>query len=206
MWLKKAASAGFVGLEVLSRQVMGEERLPLYPIYREGGLDALFALVSPEDRWRLVMSATIRGTKPTLIPSDQGRNGLSNQLRTPRKEITVATTPEAKGPIGRVRQELDGIRQIKKCAGCECLLDVLWAVQTDLEGIDVPEAASVREEMREWFEAGNAKRHRCLGCEVCLPTEPYNRFSAFVKEAGVDRRDPSQSVPEEPGACDCGVT
>lgn len=65
MWLKKAAAAGFTDLTVLSRQLMGEERLSRYPVYREGGLDALFALVAPEERWRLVMSATIRGVKPT---------------------------------------------------------------------------------------------------------------------------------------------
>lgn len=39
---------------------MGEDRLSLYPVYREGGLDALFPTVAPEQRWRLVMSATIR--------------------------------------------------------------------------------------------------------------------------------------------------
>ncbi len=65
MWLKKAAAAGFTGLTVLSRQLMGEEHLSRYPVYREGGLDALFALVASEERWRLVMSATIRGVKPT---------------------------------------------------------------------------------------------------------------------------------------------
>lgn len=64
MWLRKAASAGFGKLEVLSRRPMGEDRLPLYPVYREGGLDALFALVAPEERWDLVMSATIRAKAP----------------------------------------------------------------------------------------------------------------------------------------------
>ncbi len=64
MWLKKAAATGFTDLTVLSRQLMGEGRLSRYPVYREGGLDALFALVAPEERWRLVMSATIRGVKP----------------------------------------------------------------------------------------------------------------------------------------------
>ncbi len=65
MWLKKAAATGLTDLTVLSRQLMGEERLSRYPVYREGGLDALFSLVAPEERWRLVMSATIRGVKPT---------------------------------------------------------------------------------------------------------------------------------------------
>ena len=64
MWLKKASAAGFVDVTVRSRQPMGEDRLTLYPIYQEGGLDALFALVASEERWRLVMSATICAAKP----------------------------------------------------------------------------------------------------------------------------------------------
>lgn len=63
MWLKKAAAAGFTDLTVLSQQLMDQERLTRYPVYQEGGLDALFGLVTPEERWRLVMSATIRGVK-----------------------------------------------------------------------------------------------------------------------------------------------
>jgi hypothetical protein len=43
---------------------MDEHRLPLYPIYQDGGLDALFALVAPEQRWQLVESATISARKP----------------------------------------------------------------------------------------------------------------------------------------------
>ena len=43
---------------------MGKDRLSLYPVYQEGRLDALFALVAPEERWGLVMSATIRAEKP----------------------------------------------------------------------------------------------------------------------------------------------
>jgi hypothetical protein len=63
VWLKKAAAAGFTDLTVLSRQLMDKDRLTRYPVYQEGGLDALFGLVAPEERWRLVMSATIRGVK-----------------------------------------------------------------------------------------------------------------------------------------------
>lgn len=69
VWFQRAREAGFNALELLSRRSMDEERLPLYPIYQEGGLDALFALVAPEQRWRLVQSATIRGLKP--LDADQ---------------------------------------------------------------------------------------------------------------------------------------
>ena len=63
MWLKKVAAVGFTDLTVLSRQLMDKDRLTRYSVYQEGGLDALFGLVAPEERWRLVMSATIRGVK-----------------------------------------------------------------------------------------------------------------------------------------------
>ena len=64
MWLEKAREAGFKDVAVLDRAVMDEGRVTRYPIYREGGLDALFDLVTPEQRWRLVESATIRAVKP----------------------------------------------------------------------------------------------------------------------------------------------
>jgi hypothetical protein len=64
VWLQRASEAGFEAVAVLSRRPMDENRLPLYPIYQEGALDALFAPVAPEQRWRLVQSATIRACKP----------------------------------------------------------------------------------------------------------------------------------------------
>jgi hypothetical protein len=64
VWFQRAGEAGFDAIEILSREPMDEERLPLYPIYQDGALDALFALVAPEQRWRLVQTATIRAIKP----------------------------------------------------------------------------------------------------------------------------------------------
>ena len=64
VWLQRAREAGFTTIEVLSRCPMDEDRLPLYPIFQEGGLEALFALVEPAQRWELVQAATIRASKP----------------------------------------------------------------------------------------------------------------------------------------------
>lgn len=64
MWLRKATAAGFVDVQILARQPMDEERLSRYPIYQEGGLDALFALVGADERWQLVERATISAVKP----------------------------------------------------------------------------------------------------------------------------------------------
>jgi hypothetical protein len=69
VWLQRTREAGFDSAEVLSHRPMDEHRLTLYPIYQEGGLDALFALVAPEQRWGLVESATISARKP--LDADQ---------------------------------------------------------------------------------------------------------------------------------------
>ncbi len=60
MWLEKAKMAGFANVKVLSRTPMGEDRLPLYPVYQDGSLDTLFDLVGPSRRWNVVQSATIQ--------------------------------------------------------------------------------------------------------------------------------------------------
>ena len=71
MWFQRAREAGFDALELLSRRPMDEQRLPLYPIYQDGGLNGVFALVAPERRWRLVQTATIRAIKP--VDADRRR-------------------------------------------------------------------------------------------------------------------------------------
>ncbi len=108
--------------------------------------------------------------------------------------------------IEQVHEDLDRVRKVRKCVACECLLDVLEAVQTDLEGIDSPEAVGAKKDFGQWLDIGNAKRHRCLGCEVCLPTEPYNRFSTFLREAGVEQVASPMCEVTEVSACGCGAT
>ena len=108
--------------------------------------------------------------------------------------------------IGHVHEELGRVQQVRKCAGCECLLDVLKAVQTDLAGVDSPEAKAAKADFQRWFEAGSAKRHNCLGCEECLPTDPYNRFSVFLRDANVQRGDLPIGDAIQAAACGCGDT
>jgi hypothetical protein len=70
VWLETAARAGFVDLAVRRRRPMTVERLRRYPVYREGALDALFALVDPAQHDMLVMSALVtarRGDTPPPI-------------------------------------------------------------------------------------------------------------------------------------------
>ncbi len=148
-----------------------------------------------------------------------GRGSGQGELAAAPLFWTAGETPHP-GPdvsginevIADVRRELDQVRQVKKCRGCECLLDVLESIQGDLSTVGTPEAKATREELGAWFEMGNAKRHRCLDCEVCLPIEPYNRFSAFLRDADSPRPAPGVSVapdasPEVPAlACGCGDT
>jgi len=118
----------------------------------------------------------------------------------------MAEIPNVGEAIRQVHEDLNRVRLVRKCTSCECLLDVLQAVQVDLAGIGSPEAQSARADFRAWFEAGNAKRHGCLGCEVCLPTEPYNRFSSFLQEAGIEQRDSPVGDSQPAVACGCGDT
>ncbi|HEX9038549.1 MAG TPA: DUF4346 domain-containing protein [Ktedonobacterales bacterium] len=105
--------------------------------------------------------------------------------------------------IVQAHEELDQIRQIKKCTSCECLLDVLEAIRADLAVVDVAGAETARADFQTWWEAGNAKRHRCPGCEPCLPTAPYNQLNAALASAGMT------TVAAEGcagGSCSCGGT
>ena len=87
--------------------------------------------------------------------------------------------------IAQAHEELDRIRHVKKCTSCECLLDVLQAIRTDIADLDSSEAESARADFGAWEEVGNAKRHRCPGCEPCLPTAPYNQLNAALAGTGV---------------------
>jgi hypothetical protein len=59
VWLEKAQRAGFTDLLVLRRQPMTIHRLMPYPVYQEGLLENLFALLPPEQHDHLVLSVLI---------------------------------------------------------------------------------------------------------------------------------------------------
>lgn len=103
--------------------------------------------------------------------------------------------------IAKVHQDLKEVHGIKKCSNCECLLDVLEWLKQDLENIKDTDTEFIKREFNEWFDAGNKQRHQCLGCEVCLPTEPYNQFSAVLSQA----TGQTKTTTESP-ACSCGGT
>ncbi|KLU62959.1 tetrahydromethanopterin S-methyltransferase subunit A [Peptococcaceae bacterium CEB3] len=105
--------------------------------------------------------------------------------------------------ITKAWDQLNEIRQIKKCRSCECLLDTLEAIRGDLQDIDASNAKDIRVEMSEWFEDGNINRHPCLGCEDCLPIEPYNQFSKSIR--GISTHVQEQGLFTMLGSsCGCG--
>lgn len=113
---------------------------------------------------------------------------------------------DQKETIKLVHSELDEVRQTKKCSSCECLLDVLEAVTSDLKNINDPEIMAIRAEMESWHEEGNKKRHSCLGCEVCLPIKPYNRASLILSG---DNKELQTAISGSHCSCSCdscGIT
>jgi tetrahydromethanopterin S-methyltransferase subunit A len=103
--------------------------------------------------------------------------------------------------IATVREELDRVRHIKKCTSCECLLDVLQAVDADIADVDSSEAEAARADFQAWWEAGNAKWHRCPGCEPCLPIAPYNQFNTALASVGMTAPAAEGCAG---GSCACG--
>jgi tetrahydromethanopterin S-methyltransferase subunit A len=103
--------------------------------------------------------------------------------------------------IAQAHEELDRVRQITKCASCECLLDVLEAIHADLADVDAAEVETARADFQTWWEAGNAKWHRCPGCEPCLPIAPYNQLNAALAGAG---KAATAAEGCAGGSCVCG--
>ena len=102
--------------------------------------------------------------------------------------------------VFEIYQELSNVKQVKKCAACECFLDVLENINSDLESVGHKETQLIQKEMRQWLNDGNKERHSCYGCEICLPIRPYNRFSARLK--GISTSKKTNDALKEPIARD----
>lgn len=103
--------------------------------------------------------------------------------------------------IKNIHKRLDKIRQIPKCVGCECVIDVMEAVQQDLDDIDQPIAKEVQKDLNQWVEEGNKVRHNCLGCEICYPIQPYNIFSKLIN--GTNEVNNAVNTACEDESCGC---
>ncbi len=96
----------------------------------------------------------------------------------------------AKVPVRRIRVDSDKIARlladlarvgdIEKCRTCHCYVDVLRQVQEDILSRNLaalPEAEALDEMIGRAYAE---QSHGCLGCDPCLPVEPFNAFNELL--------------------------
>ena len=82
--------------------------------------------------------------------------------------------------IARLLAELAKVGDIEKCRTCHCYVDVLRQVQEDIlsrDLADIPEAETLDEMVGRAYAE---QSHGCLGCDPCLPVEPFNAFNELL--------------------------
>ncbi|WP_298840816.1 tetrahydromethanopterin S-methyltransferase subunit A [Clostridium sp.] len=142
----------------------------------------------------------LKKIKP-IICSDSCGCSIDTDIK--KKELnTSSDIIDIDKKIEKVQEALDNVRQVKKCRACECFLDVLTSINTDLEVIKTPQAKATQKVMKSWFDEGNKERHSCLGCEECLPIKPYNYFNALLNGVQGDKAILTEIEGSKP--CDSG--
>lgn len=82
--------------------------------------------------------------------------------------------------IARLLAELAKVGDIEKCRMCHCYVDILRQVQEDILSrnlADLPEAEALDEMIGRAYAE---QSHGCLGCDPCLPVEPFNAFNELL--------------------------
>ena len=85
-----------------------------------------------------------------------------------------------KDKIARLLADLAKVGDIEKCRTCHCYVDVLRQVQEDIlsgDLADLPEAEALDEMIGRAY---SEQSHGCLGCDPCLPVEPFNAFNELL--------------------------
>lgn len=84
--------------------------------------------------------------------------------------------------VARLLADLAKLGDIEKCRTCHCYVDVLRQVQEDIlsrDLADLPEAEALDGMIgRAYVE----QSHGCLGCDPCLPVEPFNAFNELLQK------------------------
>lgn len=78
--------------------------------------------------------------------------------------------------------DLAKVGDIEKCRTCHCYVDVLRQVQEDIlsrDLADFPEAEALDEMIGRAYAE---QSHGCLGCDPCLPVEPFNAFNELLQK------------------------
>lgn len=106
--------------------------------------------------------------------------------------------------VARLLAELAKVGDIEKCRTCHCYVDVLRQVQEDIlsrDLADLPEAETLDGMIGRAYAE---QSHGCLGCDPCLPVEPFNAFNELLQKDGQQRScctpasPEAQSVPDLP--------
>jgi len=97
-----------------------------------------------------------------------------------------------KSRVAGLLSDLAKVGDIEKCRACHCYVDVLRQVREDIlsRGLADRPGADALDEMigRAYAE----QSHGCLGCEPCLPVEPFNTFNEVLAK---DRAQESFCTP-----------
>ncbi len=83
--------------------------------------------------------------------------------------------------VGALLAELISAGNEIQCRACHCYLGVLRQVQEDIlsrDLVDLPEAEVLDEMIGR---ACAEQSHGCLGCDPCLPVEPFNAFNEVME-------------------------
>jgi tetrahydromethanopterin S-methyltransferase subunit A len=84
--------------------------------------------------------------------------------------------------IARLLADLAKVGDIGKCRTCHCYVDVLRQVQEDIlsrDLADLPEAEALDGMIGRAYAE---QSHGCLGCDPCLPVEPFNAFNELLQK------------------------
>ena len=84
--------------------------------------------------------------------------------------------------IARLLADLAKVGDIEKCRTCHCYVDVLRQVQEDIlsrDLTDLPEAEALDGMIGRAYAE---QSHGCLGCDPCLPVEPFNAFNELLQK------------------------
>lgn len=84
--------------------------------------------------------------------------------------------------VARLLADLAKVGDIEKCRTCHCYVDVLRQVQEDIlsrDLADLPEADAIDEMIGRAYAE---QSHGCLGCDPCLPVEPFNAFNELLQK------------------------
>ena len=84
--------------------------------------------------------------------------------------------------IARLLADLAKVGDIEKCRTCHCYVDVLRQVQEDIlsrDLADLPEAEALDKMIGRAYAE---QSHGCLGCDPCLPVDPFNAFNEQLQK------------------------